>query len=145
MDKFTATLKKRLAFAALYNAAVLLLVGLGIAFGSKLGLDGLGLSFSMGFFVGIQIVMVYFIGKYLGALKSEEKRSALYIEENDERNKFIEAKIGGVGINVIMCGLSLAVLVTVYLNNAVFFALLGALLFCALVKFGLKVYYRSKI
>ena len=145
MDKFTATLKKRLAFAALYNAAVLLLVGLGTAFGSKLGLDGLGLSFTMGFFVGIQIVMVYFIGKYLGALKNEEKRKALYIEENDERNKFIEAKIGGVGINVIMCGLSLAVLVAVYLNKAVFFTLLGALLFCALVKLGLKVYYRNKV
>lgn len=145
MEQYRVKLKRRLAVSAFYNAAVLALV-FGIHFvGRRSNASDIAMGFSSGVLIGLQAVMLFFIGKYWAALRDERKLRALYIAEQDERTRFIEAQIGGIGINVIIGGLTLGVAVAVYFNPYVFFALLAALMFSLLVKGSLKLYYRKKV
>jgi hypothetical protein len=89
--------------------------------------------------------MIYNISKYIAALKSDEKLTALYIAENDERNRFIEAQIGGKGINVILGALALGTAISGFINSVVFITMLCALMFSTLVKVVLKLYYNKKV
>ena len=145
MEQFRKTLKRRLTFASLYNALVLLCLTAGYAVARRFALPDIAVGFTCGVMVGLQMVMIYFMSKIHRALKDEEKLQALCIEENDERSRFIEAKIGGSGVSIILGGLLLGTVVSCYFDQTVFFTLLGALFFCLLVRGTLKIYYRSKI
>lgn len=145
MEKFKAVLIKRLKLACLYNILVLVLIALGYFLGRKINAPSLIVGFDVGFCIGLQIVMLYFMRQYRTALKNDAKLQELYIAENDERNKFIQAQIGGTGINIILSGLALGTVVSGFLNKTVFFTLLCAMLLSALVKLSLKVYYNKKV
>lgn len=145
MEQYRVKLKKRLAGSAFYILAMLLLV-FGIHFaGNKFGAPDNAIGFSSGLLLGLLAVMIFFVIKYWAALRNEAKLRALYIEEQDERCKYIETRVGGIGINIIIGGLTLGVAVAVYFDPLVFFTLLAALLFSLLVKGALKLYFRNKI
>lgn len=147
MEKFKETLKKRLWCGLIYNIVILFLLVFGVfdmVTGSNEHITDYISGFNLGVCVGIQFVMLYYLGKYIAALKDESKLKELYISENDERSKFISEKIGGRAVNIIVLGFGLATVVSGYFNVTVFFTLLGALIFSVLVKFILKVYYNKK-
>ena len=145
MENFRNTIKKRLTLTAIYDAAALLLIVLCHLFREKYQLPDFAVGFATGAFVGIQLVMVYYIAKYLAALRNEAKLKALFIFETDERNKFIKAKIAASGLMIFIGALGLATLAAVFINKLVFLTLLIVLYFAALVTVALKVYYNRKI
>jgi len=145
MENFRKKLKKRLALAGAYNGMVLLFLVISYSISKRHVVPDMAVGFASGFFVGIQIVMIYYIGKYHAALKNEDKLKTLYIAENDERSKFIESKIGGIGINIILGGTVLGTIVAGFFNETVFFTLLFTLIFTALVKGTLKLYYNKTV
>ncbi len=106
-------------------------------------------NFQIGFIVGValgtEILAAKFIAKYSAALKSQEKLKELYISENDERCKYIEAQIGSLGLNVVIAILALATIVSGFFSQTIFFSLLGAVLCSTLVKAFFKIYFRNKI
>lgn len=147
MEKYKAELQKRLRIAVLYNAIVLILVASGVIHmvtGSSEQVNDYISGFNIGFFIGVQMVMLFHMRKYHAAIKDEEKLRQLYIIENDERNQFIQAKIGGAGMNMIICGLVVGTIVSGYFNETVFFSLFGAMLFTVAVKLVLKVIYAKR-
>ncbi len=141
MENYRNVLKRRLAVAGAYNAFVLTVIALGFMLGKRFAFNGLALSFVAGFLVGLQLVMIFHMGKYWAGMRDEEKRRALYIEENDERRRFIAEKVGGVGINVIICALALAMVVSAFMDRIVFATLLCVLLFSVFAKGVLKLYF----
>lgn len=145
MDNFRIVLKRRLGAAVAYNVLVLLVIVLGRVLGNYLALNGLSLCFATGFLIGLQLVMLYFMHKYHTAIQDEDKLKKVYIEENDERGQYIASRIGGTGINLVIAGLSLAMLIACFIDRTVFFSLLGALFFSVLVKGALKLYYNRKV
>ena len=140
--KFKAKLQKRNRWAAAYNFFVVLIIVFNRTLGNRLAISDMAHGFTVGFFVGIQLLVVIGMFKIQSALRDEAKLKALYIKETDERTLAIEEKIGGVGINLIIAGLGLSTVVSIYLNQTVFVTILGALAFSVLVKFSLKIYYR---
>jgi hypothetical protein len=100
--------------------------------------------FNAGFFAGLEAVMVYYLIKYIAALRSDEKLNALYVYENDERIRYIRAKIGGTGMTIVIAGLAAGVVIAGFFDFTVFVTLLCALLFTLLTKLGLKGYYSKK-
>ncbi len=145
MESFRKTLKKRLALAGIYNGMVVLFVILGYILGKRFELSDIAVGFASGFFVGIQIVMISYMRKYQAALKDDEKLKALYISENDERSKFIESKIGGTGISIVLGGMALGAIVAAFFSQTVFLTLLSVLLFSLLVIITLKFHYNRAV
>lgn len=141
MEKYKRKLRQRLVLGGAYCIIVLLLT----IVSNVVGLEDHATSFALGFGVGILAVVIYYINKYRLALKSEEKLQELYVEENDERQQHINAKIGGTGLNISILSLALAMLVANYFNQIVFFTLLAATLFLVIVKAILLKYYNAKI
>jgi putative Mn2+ efflux pump MntP len=145
LTRFRSKLKKRLRWAGLYNIFVVLIIFVNRYVGNHYSLSDRASGFTTGVFIGIELLVVIGIFKIQSALKDESKLRALYIKEHDERTLAIENKIGGLGINLIIAGLGLATVVTIYIEQTVFFTILGTLMFTVLVKGGLKLYYHKTL
>lgn len=141
MEIFKQKLRNRLIFGGIYCAIILIF----IAVVWNTGLNDSATSFTLGFGVGIEAVMIFFMVKCVKALKSEDKLKKLYIEENDERQKHLNAMVGGSGINISILFLALAMLISNYFNQTVFFTLLAVMFFVVLLKLTLKIYYNKKV
>jgi hypothetical protein len=141
MMEFKQQLKRRVYLGGIYCVVVALLVILSRIFDA----ENMAFAFSLGFAIGIEFVAFYFIAKYKAALRDEKKLKLLYIEENDEREKHISYQIGRTGIVIILISLSAAMLITVHINQIVFFTLLAATLYTAVIIGILKIFYNKTI
>lgn len=101
--------------------------------------------FILGLIISTELIALIHFRKYAAALKDEAALRQLYIMETDERHQFIKAKIGGTGINIILACLAVSTIITGFLNQLIFLSLFFTLLFCALVKGSLKLYYKNKL
>lgn len=144
MDKFKKSIKTRLVIMRSYSAAIAIFLILSIIFNFT-EYETKALSFILGACVGIMLLVLFNMRKYILAMKNDEAIKQLYIEENDERHKFIITKTGGTAINIVICGLALAAIVSGFFNEVIFFSLLGSTIFSALVKGSLKLYYSKNV
>lgn len=101
------------------------------------------LGFQSGVFIGLILVFIFFIVKFLASMKSDEALKKQYIEENDERGQLIVYKgsvITTVGMLIL---LALSTVVAGFFNEIIFFTLLGVLgvfliLFCTFMVYFKK-------
>lgn len=101
--------------------------------------------FHAGAFAGIEIIMVFFLVRYAISLRSEKELKKLYIEENDERTLMIMQKSGAAGMTLCIIGFAIATIAAGFFDKTVFFVLLGATLFTAMIKGFIKIYYHRKL
>lgn len=141
MVSYKKELQNRLIFAGIY-CAIVLIFSVVIIFNN---INDIATAFTLGFAFGIEAVVIVFMVKYRNALKSEDTLKKLYIEENDERRKHVNSMVGGIGINICLLVFALAMLISNYFNKTVFFTLLAATLFIALLKIVLVTYYNKKV
>lgn len=106
---------------------------------------GFRMGVQTGLFLAILLLVIVYSVRYARALRSDSRLEAMYIEETDERNRFIQDKIGGVGYNAAMILMAVGVVVSGFFDGTVFFTLLAATAAMAFLKAGLKVYYSRKI
>lgn len=145
MDKF----KEKLRIRNLWMSAVVLLAAVTnfILFFNKDSVPEIPdftRGFQTGVYLGIELLLVFFIGRNITAMRSERALKKLYISENDERTIMIMQKTGAVGINICIIGLAFAAVIAGFFNQTIFYALLGATIFTALVKGFFKLYYHHK-
>lgn len=145
LTRFRAKLKKRLRWAGLYNLFVVLIIFVNRYIGNRYSLSDSASGFTTGVFIGIELLVVIGIFKIQSALNDEVKLKMLYIKEHDERTLAINEKIGGLGINLIIAGLGLATVITIYIDQTVFLTILGVLQFTVLVKASLKLYFHKTL
>lgn len=148
MENFKKTLQMRMRLLAVYNFFLLMLIVIGVfhpTAGTTQHVTDFMSGANVGLYAAIQAGLIAAVTKYGAALKDEGKRKALYIEENDERRKYIFTQMGGMAINICLGGLMLATVTAGFYNQTVYFTLLGVLGFCALVKGGLKLYYNKNV
>ncbi|RCX19453.1 hypothetical protein DFR58_103200 [Anaerobacterium chartisolvens] len=145
MEIFKTKLRKRLVIAGVYNGFVIILFAMGYMVSKRYDVPDIAVGFTMGFFVGLQFVIIYYMAKYAAALKIPEKLKLLYIEENDERKKFIESKISSIALNIVLGGIIFATIVSGFIDGTVFFTLMITMILSLLVKGILKLYYRKKV
>jgi len=98
----------------------------------------------VGVVIGLLGFLLFFFVRNILAIRNPERLKKLYISEMDERKQFIQRQAGSVGMNIVMYGLTAGTVVAGNINNTVFFTLLGACVFVALVRGFLKIYYRKK-
>jgi hypothetical protein len=98
----------------------------------------------IGIFIGISFMTLYFIGKLRNTLKNEDKLKKLYIEENDERRKWIQQKTGKTTILIVAFSMPIAIIVAGFYNFVVLITLLGTLLSLFIITAFVKYYYNKK-
>ena len=144
MEKFKKSIHRRVAIMRAYSAVIALFFILSTIFNIT-DYETKAVSFILGACLGIMLLILIHIRKYTMAIKYDEGMRKLYIEENDERHKFILSKTGGHAIDIVVCGLALGAIISGFFNEVVFFTLLGATIYTALVKGCLKIYYSKKV
>lgn len=98
----------------------------------------------LGLLIGVDLVAVFFLAKYLGLLKDEKRMRESFVQENDERNAAIAAKVGVSSYGFTSVGLVVAAVVAGYFSIGAFVALLGAMVFEVLVRLALYLYYSRR-
>ncbi|MDF2533452.1 MAG: rane protein [Clostridia bacterium] len=149
MEKFRNVLKKRLALMIGFDGFAIILIALTGFYGNMTAGGNENLTdfiegSQVGIFFALQIMILVSLVSYAKALKSESSLKKLYIKEKDERRKLIQDKIGGVGLNFSFGAIATATVMAGFFHQIVFSTLTGVLIFMALVKGFLKVYYRNK-
>jgi uncharacterized membrane protein len=141
MDKYREKIRKRIivmAFVLIVLAVIYFMLPLIIT--ELPSIPDFIRGFHMGSFTAIELVLVFYIVRYIVSLRNEGALKKLYIEENDERTKMIMQKSGAIGMEICMAGLAIGTITAGFLDKTVFFSLLGALAFTALVRGLIKVY-----
>lgn len=141
MDKFRETIRRRMFLCTLYCGLNVILGPVVRAFAGDRPFNNFITGMSMGF----AVICVFLISYYGSSLKNDELLRKLYIKETDERRRLIKDKTGSTAIPFIFAGLLLAMLIAGYFSMTVFFTLLGAVLFIAVVLLTFKLYYSKKI
>ena len=149
MDNFRIALKRRLFLMGGFNIAALAFITLTLLYRTTLApgsesLADMTRGFQVGIFVGFQVMLLLDIIKSFKALRNEQEIKKLYIAEHDERAKFIQDKIGGMGLNISLAVLAVAAIIAGFFHQLVFITLVGVIVFMSLVKGTLKLYYRNK-
>ncbi|MDS0524855.1 hypothetical protein NNC19_04125 [Clostridium sp. SHJSY1] len=149
MSEFKNILRRRVSRGVAFNVIVIVLICItGYYSAIQMNIndidDGIH-GFQVGLFVGIELVAIFHIVKFIRALKNEEELKKLYIKENDERDKFINDKICNKGYNFLLILLGIAAIISGFFNPTVFFTLVLVLVFSAIILISLKLYYNKKI
>jgi len=100
--------------------------------------------FQVGLLTALLAALLYYLVRNLLALRNPEKLKKLYIAETDERKQFIQRQAGSIGMNIVMFGLAAGAVIAGNMNDTVFFTLMGACVFVALIRAFLKIYYKNK-
>lgn len=122
------------------------------AFGAWYAFGNMGVNPATDFIRGMQTgLLAVVVGAlcitsigYGRALRDEARLRRLYTEENDERNRFIRDRIGGIGMDLSLFLLAVATVVAGFFDATVSITLAAALAALAFVKAGLKFYFRAK-
>lgn len=146
MEKYKIKVNTRVNILSLVAVGTALIyLGLLLLRGQLPELPSLIKGFHIGAFIGGELCVVYFLGKYFRARRNEATLKQLYIEETDERTGLILQKAGSLGMTIAMGGLVLATLIAGFFSPTVFYALMGASFFVIIVFYSLWAYYAKKL
>lgn len=146
METYKAKIRARVNILSLLAiGTALIYLGFLLLRGQLPELPSLIKGFQIGAFIGGEICVVYFLSKYVRAMRNEANLKQLYIEETDERTSLILQKAGSLGMSIVMSGLVLATLIAGFFSSAVFYALMGASFFVIIVFYSLWAYYAKKL
>lgn len=100
--------------------------------------------FQVGLFLGLELLMVYYVAKIMKAQKNDNVLRALYIDEHDERkasirmHTFASSSVASLGL------LAVAAIVAGFFDKKVCITLIITLAALAVVKLPFKLYYAKK-
>ncbi|WP_091013472.1 hypothetical protein [Paenibacillus amylolyticus] len=146
MDKFKIKVETRKNVLSLVAVAMILIyVGLIFYRGGLPALPSFIKGFHTGAFIGVEVVITYFVVRYIKASKSEAELKKQFIEENDERSVTILQSASTLSVAIILISLGIASVIAGFFNPMIFYTLLTCLLFVLIVFLALWMYYAREI
>lgn len=120
--------------------------GLSVAyfFITKQNLDAISKGFITGLYISLLGLSLFFIVKTALSLRSKEALKTHFIKETDERKALILQKTSRMSMIVYSISLGLATCIAFFYNDVVFYTLFGVMLFMAIIKVILKIFYSQK-
>lgn len=97
-----------------------------------------------GGFAGVGTVLLVYAIQKVRALKSEKKLEEMRAKQTDERLRVIEEKAVYATYMVTMIALFLALVITSFINNAVFYTLLSVVAFIVITQSVFNIIYNKK-
>ena len=105
--------------------------------------------FSQGMILGVciggMVVAVFYAARNYAALQDEEKLKKLYIELTDERNNEISKETMKTASTVCMVVISLAVIISGFINETVSITLAADIFVSAIITVIVNAYYKKKM
>lgn len=98
-----------------------------------------------GLCAALLVLLVLQTARYQRVQHSPKLLERMYLQETDERNRFIRDKIGGIGYNAAILFFSIATVTAALFNETVFFTLLASVAIMVFIRAGLKLFYRARI
>lgn len=146
MEKMRANMQLRLQRSRAFAALLLILMGAVASGVMPVQLPNSDMSdfvtgFQVGLLAGLLAVALVHIFRLQKAMKDDAALRKLYYSEHDERNCYIQQKVGQTMLAVTPVVLLVAAVIAGYFNAVVFFSLIGATLLQSLVGLGMKFYY----
>lgn len=99
----------------------------------------------LGFFTGIELVCVFYMGCLIRAYRDENYLKEMYTKETDERKILIRMKSGKDIVPILSLVIAVIACVMSYINFEVFIALTAVAIAQIIITVILKIYWSKKL
>ena len=99
----------------------------------------------LGFFTGIELVCVFYMGCLIRAYRDEKYLKEMYTKETDEREILIRMKSGKNIVPILSLAIAVIACVMSYVNYEVFIALTAVAIAQIIITLILKIYWSKKL
>ena len=99
----------------------------------------------LGFFTGIELVCVFYMGCLIRAYRDEKYLKEMYTKETDEREILIRMKSGKDIVPILSLVIAVIACVMSYINFEVFIALTAVAIAQIIITLILKIYWSKKL
>lgn len=146
LQNYRKEIARRISLLVVFCIIALLAIVLGAAFLKDISLKTTDRTdYVLGFFTGIELVCVFYMGCLIRAYRDEKYLKEMYTKETDEREILIRMKSGKNIVPILSLVIAVIACVMSYVNYEVFIALTAVAIAQIIITLILKIYWSQKL
>lgn len=146
LQNYRKEIARRISLLVVFCIIALLAIVLGAAFLKDISLKTTDRTdYVLGFFTGIELVCVFYMGCLIRAYRDEKYLKEMYTKETDEREILIRMKSGKDIVPILSLVIAVIACVMSYVNYEVFIALTAVAIAQIIITLILKIYWSKKL
>lgn len=146
LQNYRKEIARRISLLVVFCVIALLAIALGGAFLKDISLEATDRTdYVLGFFTGIELVCVFYMGCLIRAYRDEKYLKEMYTKETDEREILIRMKSGKDIVPILSLVIAVIACVMSYVNYEVFIALTAVAIAQIIITLILKIYWSKKL
>ena len=146
LQNYRKEIARRISLLVVFCVIALLAIALGAAFLKDISLGTTDRTdYVLGFFTGIELVCVFYMGCLIRAYRDEKYLKEMYTKETDEREILIRMKSGKDIVPILSFVIAVIACVMSYVNYEVFIALTAVAIAQIFITLILKIYWSKKL
>ena len=146
LQNYRKEIARRISLLVVFCVIALLAIVLGADFLKDISLGTTDRTdYVLGFFTGIELVCVFYMGCLIRAYRDEKYLKEMYTKETDEREILIRMKSGKNIVPILSLVIAVIACVMSYVNYEVFIALTAVAIAQIIITLILKIYWSQKL
>lgn len=146
LQNYRKEIARRISLLVVFCVIALLAIVLGADFLKDISLETTDRTdYVLGFFTGIELVCVFYMGCLIRAYRDEKYLKEMYTKETDEREILIRMKSGKNIVPILSLVIAVIACVMSYVNYEVFIALTAVSIAQIIITLILKIYWSQKL
>ncbi|KXA07672.1 hypothetical protein [Finegoldia magna] len=146
LQNYRKEIARRISLLVVFCVIALLAIVLGAAFLKDISPKTTDRTdYVLGFFTGIELVCVFYMGCLIRAYRDEKYLKEMYTKETDEREILIRMKSGKNIVPILSLVIAVIACVMSYVNYEVFIALTAVAIAQIIITLILKIYWSQKL
>lgn len=146
LQNYRKEIARRISLLVVFCVIALLAIVLGAAFLKDISPNTTDRTdYVLGFFTGIELVCVFYMGCLIRAYRDEKYLKEMYTKETDEREILIRMKSGKNIVPILSLVIAVIACVMSYVNYEVFIALTAVAIAQIIITLILKIYWSKKL
>lgn len=146
LQNYRKEIARRISLLVVFCVIALLAIVLGAAFLKDISPKTTDRTdYVLGFFTGIELVCVFYMGCLIRAYRDEKYLKEMYTKETDEREILIRMKSGKDIVPILSLVIAVIACVMSYVNYEVFIALTAVAIAQIIITLILKIYWSQKL
>lgn len=146
LQNYRKEIARRISLLVVFCVIALLAIVLGAAFLKDISPNTTDRTdYVLGFFTGIELVCVFYMGCLIRAYRDEKYLKEMYTKETDEREILIRMKSGKNIVPILSLVIAVIACIMSYVNYEVFIALTAVAIAQIIITLILKIYWSKKL